>query len=232
MSNLNRRARPMRSSEATRGSDPIRLGRPRRGAHAPYSRRCTRRIARRTFHRAVPRVRPVAKKSPQPGVAPTVESRCPPCPHSSRVSRSCSHPTVVSKSIVAVRQHRNFRRALRAPLGKLLCVHDGGAFASMLAVPSVPVEKDEMRSKSIGGFLVDPEKLLDRCTSPAFLLRVERGNSEYGRRSRALEGNLDLGALAGFPLGWPFSTDLPCTGWCIRLLHLLSRPSCPNSPSF
>jgi len=63
-------------------------------------------------------------------------------------------------------------------------VPDGGAFASMLAVPPVPVEKDEVRSQhSVGRFLADSEELLNRGSSTALLLGIKGRNAELCDRN-------------------------------------------------
>ena len=49
----------------------------------------------------------------------------------------------------------------------------------MLAVQSVPIEKDEVRAgRSIDRF-VDAKKVLDRCTDAAFRARVERFDANH-----------------------------------------------------
>jgi hypothetical protein len=54
----------------------------------------------------------------------------------------------------------------------------------MLAVPPVPVEKDEVRSQhSVGRFLADSEELLNRGSSTALLLGIKGRNAELCDRN-------------------------------------------------
>jgi hypothetical protein len=61
----------------------------------------------------------------------------------------------------------------------------------MLAVPSVPIEKDQVRSHAVVGVFVDPKKPLNGGPSSAFGDRVQLSNFEGG-----------VGHLL-------------CTGWCM-----------------
>jgi len=66
-----------------------------------------------------------------------------------------------------------------------------GTIAAMLAVPSVAIEKDQVRSHAVVGVFVDPKKPLNGGPSSALGDRVKFSNFEGG---------------AG---------HLLCTGWCM-----------------
>jgi hypothetical protein len=50
---------------------------------------------------------------------------------------------------------------------------DGGAGPSVLAVPSVPVEEDEVRFACMVDHLIDPNQPLDRGRAPALVEWIE-----------------------------------------------------------
>src|SRR5213078_3779592 len=161
-----------RESARARASDPTRRGRRYRVAHAPCSRRCRQRSARRTYCRAARVCRPAARRSRPEEVARKVLTKCPSCPCVSRVARSCSHPTVVGSSDV-----------LPVSLSNPSCLSYRRALYAVLAVPTVaPIHEDEMCSSRTISSLVHSEQSLDRRTQPALLLRVELLDSKVNRR--------------------------------------------------
>jgi hypothetical protein len=60
-----------------------------------------------------------------------------------------------------------------ASLGVLARVSDGGAGPSVLAVPSVPVEEDEVRFTRVVDHLIDSNEPLDRRPTAALVERIE-----------------------------------------------------------
>ena len=66
------------------------------------------------------------------------------------------------------------RRRLDLVYATVLSRHgDGRAGATVLAVPAMPVEKDEMVRRASVDFLYDAIEHLDRCASPALPLRIQ-----------------------------------------------------------
>jgi hypothetical protein len=78
----------------------------------------------------------------------------------------------------------------------------------MLAVPSVPIEKDQVRSHAILGVFVDSEQPLHGGPSSAFCHRIELSNFEGGLHR------------------------LRCTGWCMPFSPGPLRGGLPNSAPF
>ena len=78
----------------------------------------------------------------------------------------------------------------------------------MLAVPSVAVEKDQMRSHAVVGMLVDSKESLDGGSTSAFGDRVQLANLERH---------------PGF---------LRCTGWCMLFSSGLLGTGLPNWAPF
>jgi hypothetical protein len=62
-------------------------------------------------------------------------------------------------------------------LALLFHFRDSRAISTMFAVPSVPVEKNQVRCRIANREIIDSEKLQDRGALSASLLRVELPNS-------------------------------------------------------
>ena len=78
----------------------------------------------------------------------------------------------------------------------------------MLAVPSVPIEKDQVRSNAVVGVFVDSKEALNGGPSSAFRDGVQLPNLEGGARL------------------------LLCTGWCMLPSPSLFGGWPPNSAPF
>lgn len=101
-----------------------------------------------------------------PAAAPTAAPRYLSSPRVSRVVRSCSHPPVVCRS------------SLSCAISQFSCVRNCRAVPAVLAVPAMPVEKDQVQPHRSTLPLVHPVEALDARSSAACSLGVELPHSK------------------------------------------------------
>jgi len=99
-------------------------------------------------------------------------------------------------------------------ISELSCVRDCGAVAAVLAVPTVLVEKDQMRPDYPVIRFIDPKETLHRRSGAALRDRVELSNVKTRNRLRRLDR---AGTSAGLTHWLPFlggsTSPFGCARW-------------------
>src|SRR5438270_13590226 len=98
--------------------------------------------------------------------------RCPFCRCLPRVSLSCSHPSVVCRSMVTF------------AVSVLHCVLHRRAATSVLAIPAMPIEEDQMAlHRAVWPFLPQPVQALDGSPCSTLALGIKLLNAKDRRRN-------------------------------------------------